>query len=899
MAHDGVYARGGRLASRQKTCQFHFLAPTCPEGKKFVAATVSQRCDMQSSYRRAADEPVLPPTFYVWIELSTNMASDSLLYVHWAVSLEDAQSTSNLDRASQSGANPENPPWELPPHLLQQGLPSGSFIWHNNAIRTPLVPKRNNMLSTVINLGQPHQCPAFFQFVLYDPRQDIWTNPSENTNFVVPVQQLVAEMQLEAVREQLLAGRAHEETVNEISLHDVAIFSPSVPDVHHIFELPSHHAELDVAIWTTEEAVIIDIITNVRPSLILHWGFLSSILQTSRLHFDEQNCPQITDMGAIDSLVEAWERPDPRLRPPDIVGYSNHPGAVETYFQRGLQGPESSIIQSVQLVFPYDVIFERCLAVEFDGDTEWFLPVLRDSYLSATCGAFPQRLAFVLRSREKHDEWIHNECNAREDNYRFEVCPLTERDAGDSKLKQSGKVIHHQKYCEPSRTAQSLNFEISIPFSEAFKQRLLQEIQRASAQADIHQRFRHAEFCSDGGDSLSQPPSACLREGAMSGGRLIHDSRITAKKVIQPLFSSPHEIIQPAWSGEHLNTNRQSPSSAHPSFMHPISLHALIAPPPIPGTVIYHHSYTLNDPSSKGVAHVLAIEEPGHRHEWKGELLSVIKVHILVSINVPCIIHWGILLDKRGAQWTRPDRAIWPDGTEAFDDFSVDSPMKTDPRTRMCRLELSLPQTGRGAPLGIGFVLRDVMTDRWIADASGKDLYIRTRRDRIPEFWARRWRGPHANLIATLLQEELRLDTPTHATRRYLALQRSVTLYGVDRSDIEYWAWIFVWWRFAHLRIFDWQKHAHSRPWEVTELADTVSLNITSQWRSAMRSRPIIKLLLRHVLCPGPEEDIRRELHSILAGWDILLNRDCVNVADGICCQSPFTSNGTERFIRV
>lgn len=83
-----------------------------------------------------------------------------------------------------------------------------------------------------------------------------------------------------------------------------------------------------------------------------------------------------------------------------------------------------------------------------------------------------------------------------------------------------------------------------------------------------------------------------------------------------------------------------------------------------------------------------------------------------------------------------------PEGTEPFDMHSVDSPMKIDPRTRMCRLELRLPQKvlvqtgsdraavpGQGLTAsGVVFVLRDIMTDRWIKQASGNDLFVRIRK---------------------------------------------------------------------------------------------------------------------------------------------------------------------------
>lgn len=180
---------------------------------------------------------------------------------------------------------------------------------------------------------------------------------------------------------------------------------------------------------------------------------------------------------------------------------------------------------------------------------------------------------------------------------------------------------------------------------------------------------------------------------------------------------------------------------------------ALLTPAPAPGTVIYFNTYNLDDPGGRSYAHVLAVEESAvvspsrdlDKTQWqqpsrKREVKVVIKVHVLVSINVPCVVHWGLVSNSKGNQWIRPDSELWPEGTEPIDAYSVESPMRTDPRSRMCRLELKLPchftlsnrnsrESKHSVPItGIAFVLKDVMTDRWIREGSGEDLYVRIRR---------------------------------------------------------------------------------------------------------------------------------------------------------------------------
>lgn len=146
---------------------------------------------------------------------------------------------------------------------------------------------------------------------------------------------------------------------------------------------------------------------------------------------------------------------------------------------------------------------------------------------------------------------------------------------------------------------------------------------------------------------------------------------------------------------------------------------------------------------------------------------------------------------------------------------------------------------------------------------------------------ARQWRGPHTSLLLRLIDNELRFDGQwpgVPSNQRYIVLLQLAHSVNYDRLDTDYWAWIFVWWRFSHLGIFDWQLHAHSRsvvvtivdyilhfrPWDAVAIARLTSEAIVAHWRASTRSRPIIRLLVQHLLCLRQDQDLREDLHEIL-----------------------------------
>lgn len=242
-----------------------------------------------------------------------------------------------------------------------------------------------------------------------------------------------------------------------------------------------------------------------------------------------------------------------------------------------------------------------------------------------------------------------------------------------------GKVIRH---CRSPYRDGGTDYEISIPFSEAFKARLFSALQRASEENDLviylaalpRIFFEPSSILSL---SLSLrdrfSPVGALKRSLFQIERIQHAS-YSLEYLPTNERQRPPTVVRPTLSVStgSARAGRQSPepdiarSQIGAPPLNSSSIIVLLTPPPVPGTVVFFSTFALDDPGGPGVVHVLAVEETapvgnntkiGH-HRSKA-MQVMIKIHILVSINVPCVVHWGLLCDRKGSQWIRPDPSLW------------------------------------------------------------------------------------------------------------------------------------------------------------------------------------------------------------------------------------------------
>eukprot|EP00921_Rhytidocystis_pertsovi_P014369 GHVQ01023305.1.p1 GENE.GHVQ01023305.1~~GHVQ01023305.1.p1 ORF type:complete len:1528 (-),score=182.97 GHVQ01023305.1:594-5177(-) len=240
------------------------------------------------------------------------------------------------------------------------------------------------------------------------------------------------------------------------------------------------------------------------------------------------------------------------------------------------------------------------------------------------------------------------------------------------------------------------------------------------------------------------------------------------------------------------------------------------------------------------------------------ESSKTIRVKISATVTVPCVLHWGIVGDQslKPEKWAVPPKSCWPEGTKNSDSISVDSPMRLAPTTGVQEIELILPKivtvegdtTGipsamldrNGVRLGgVFFVLREIDGSRWFHASSGGDMFIQTSKVVPPAIW----KVSMKPLVDSIVRAELSQEHPWSLPHRYRHLQDLLSNGSIDKHDPDFWAWIYVWIKFAKLRSVEWQRHCTTNMEELCNLSEHLSLSLMNYWRQAVKCRPIIRLV--------------------------------------------------------
>eukprot|EP00922_Rhytidocystis_sp_ex-Travisia-forbesii_P055956 GHVS01082845.1.p1 GENE.GHVS01082845.1~~GHVS01082845.1.p1 ORF type:complete len:1020 (+),score=190.88 GHVS01082845.1:133-3192(+) len=283
------------------------------------------------------------------------------------------------------------------------------------------------------------------------------------------------------------------------------------------------------------------------------------------------------------------------------------------------------------------------------------------------------------------------------------------------------------------------------------------------------------------------------------------------------------------------------------------------------------------------------------------------KLHVSFCgcFHSPCQLHWGVeetvgqRNKRKGAEdWRCPAEPMRPANTTVADPLrSCDTPFVPSPSCpQLQTLEVLVaccpcpksteddagirPEVG-----GIVCVLRD-SAERWYKQRDNTDMQIRLVGSTVPE-----WRDDHSEVVEKIVQAEVdwnhmtlmhrynlmrelmsswdidrpeEMRSPKHDLQtvmewsslfkaeevRTFPANSSITGSVIfppdlsDRSDREFWSWMFVWGRFAFLGLLDWQRNYNTKPKDLASATENVTHLVAQMWKNNPKCRPLIRLTL-------------------------------------------------------
>jgi alpha-glucan,water dikinase len=209
----------------------------------------------------------------------------------------------------------------------------------------------------------------------------------------------------------------------------------------------------------------------------------------------------------------------------------------------------------------------------------------------------------------------------------------------------------------------------------------------------------------------------------------------------------------------------------------------------------------------------------------------------------PVLLHWG-LARARGEAWSRPPRSIWPEGTRAFGDVAVQTPLGSDGKW-VIRVPADL------GPGGLAYVFFFPRGSRWGKD-NGRDYWVSLGRKVAPLTQDR--------ITERIVEAELHSPSWTLMHRYRLCAE----LIDEGRVNPDALPLLLVWLRFSAMRQLDWQRNYNTQPRLLTEAQDRLTQSFALFWRRHPDARLWVRWLSTTVGRGGQGQRIRDEILGIM-----------------------------------
>lgn len=246
---------------------------------------------------------------------------------------------------------------------------------------------------------------------------------------------------------------------------------------------------------------------------------------------------------------------------------------------------------------------------------------------------------------------------------------------------------------------------------------------------------------------------------------------------------------------------------------------------------------------SEGEQLAIATEPVADADEGGGEVRLLL---VTDAVGEPQL-HWG-LTAKPGATWQQPSQAIWPAGTQPFDDRAARTPFRSS--DDLWRLELAIPIAAVPHGRWLPCVIYDAMNDRWLKEAN-RDICIPLRASA----------GASLIEIAERIVEAEVGDHSWTLMHRFHLAHDLLEQAGTDSGALEL---IYAWLRYSAIRQLDWQRKYNTKPRELAHAQDRLTRRIAQMHRQHSGVRPTLRRILATVGRGGPGQEVRDGVLNIM-----------------------------------
>ena len=214
------------------------------------------------------------------------------------------------------------------------------------------------------------------------------------------------------------------------------------------------------------------------------------------------------------------------------------------------------------------------------------------------------------------------------------------------------------------------------------------------------------------------------------------------------------------------------------------------------------------------------------------------KVDLTFSTNYKneLILHWGMYRSFRKSEWIHPSKEYYPDYSKEFDKKAIQTEFLQDESEIEPNIRIILPR-GKGFKNclgGINFVIYEPIKKKWYNN-NGKNYQIKFKfkTNKLDSGMILLEKDlPAPEFVLEVIECEANYNSWT-LMHRYNKCSDIITEWD-EKLLIENWTWVVIWLRYSYQRQLDWQRHYNTRPKELSNSMDRLSMLVTKKYAESI-----------------------------------------------------------------
>ena len=223
------------------------------------------------------------------------------------------------------------------------------------------------------------------------------------------------------------------------------------------------------------------------------------------------------------------------------------------------------------------------------------------------------------------------------------------------------------------------------------------------------------------------------------------------------------------------------------------------------------------------------------------------KVDLIFTTNYKdrLILHWGIFRAFHDTEWLHPIKECYPEYSKEFDKKAIQTEFMEDETEDEPSIRIMLPR-GKGFENvigGINFVIYDPEKNKWYNNYR-KDFQIKFKL-KVNKLKSRMILIDKNLSCPDFVSDIIKCEATYGSWTLMHRYHKCSDIIGPwdENTPNDYWTWIVIWLRYSYQRQLDWQRNYNTRPRELSNAMDRLSMLVTNKYSNSISKEKSYKSL--------------------------------------------------------